>query len=156
MKKNSLEISTNIFNKLSDDDREDIKKILNTENKDLKISEYSTKAFNTSEITNFIIHDFDALKFFRDGALWSLFISLLKKFIEISKKRTNKSTIDVWIIDKSPAMNISFSISETNLIILEDLRNFIEKHTEIKKEENEIIYWISYNREKQEWNLIEL
>ena len=150
-------IITNIFGKLSEKDKDEIKNAANIFG-ELGIAEYIQKGLGLEEVVKLIFSDFNLKNIVRDAMLWESFKSLIAHIFKIVSGKIEKQTeIQIWIQDtKNPAgLNAAFSLKNEQNIqdLLTTLRTKLENDIFSKNREQEKgkIFLAAFDKEEQVW-----
>jgi len=152
-----LNIATNIFRKLSDEDKKEIQKPEDVFGK-VEISEYIQKGLESEEVAKFIFQGFIFRNLIEDVLLWESFQQLFKSIFNITIKKVDRQTeVQIWVQDTSnPAsLNVVFSIKQEEDIknLLITLRTKLEEDifSKNKQQETGKILWVAFDKETSKW-----
>ncbi len=152
-----LNIATNIFRKLSEEDKKEIQKPEDVFG-EVEISEYIQKGLEVEDVVKFILQGLIFENFVKDALLWESFQQLLRSIFNIAVKRDDKPReVQIWVQDTTnPAsLNIAFSMKQEEAIknLLTTLRTKLGEDVFSKNKHQEAgkILWVAFDKETNKW-----
>jgi len=152
-----LKISTNIFKKISEEEKKDIQN-LGKDFGSISVHDYSEKGIGLEEVIKVIFQGFALKGIIENTVLWGSLKELIGLIFNISVKKFDKPVeVQVWISDASnlAALNVVFSIKKESEIhdLFTALRIKLNEDVFSKGKEQEKgkIFWIAFDKENEDW-----